>query len=89
MNKPTRLLMLAAICAAVSVSSFAVADSLAAQDPAGEAITRELPWDGSEALTIEVPASHQGSERPDTKNSVTLSPAFFVYASPIPADSTK
>ena len=39
--------------------------------------------------TMEVPASHHGNDRPETKNSETLSLARFVYASPIPADSTK
>jgi hypothetical protein len=57
MNKSTKLLTIAAVCAAVSWSSFAVAESLAASDPAGAAVTRELPWDGSESLTVEVPAS--------------------------------
>ena len=41
----------------VSWSSFAVAESLAASDPAGAAVTRELPWDGSESLIVDVPAS--------------------------------
>jgi hypothetical protein len=57
MNKSTKLLTIAAVCAAVSWSSFAVAESLAASDPAGAAVTRELPWDGSESLTVEVPAN--------------------------------
>jgi Putative auto-transporter adhesin, head GIN domain len=56
MNTHTRLLTIAAICAALSLSSFAAADSLAARDPAGEAVTRELAWDGSETLTVGVPA---------------------------------
>ena len=38
----------AAISAVVSWSSFAVAESLAASDPAGAAVTRELPWEGSD-----------------------------------------
>ena len=41
----------------MSWSSFAVAETLAANDPAGAAVTRELPWDGSESLVVDVPAS--------------------------------
>jgi hypothetical protein len=57
MSKTSRLLTVAAICAAVSFSSFAVAESLAAGDPAAAAVMRELPWDGSESLTVDAPAS--------------------------------
>jgi hypothetical protein len=57
MSKASKLLTFAAICAAVSLSSFAVADSLAAKDPAAAAVSRELPWDGSESMTVEVPAT--------------------------------
>jgi putative autotransporter adhesin-like protein len=57
MNSVVRLLTLAAVCAAVSWSSFAVAETLERRDPAATASTRELPWDGSESLTLEVPAS--------------------------------
>src|SRR3954453_8687492 len=39
--------------------------------------------------TIEAPASHQETLRPEMKYSSRLSPPFFVKATPIPADSTK
>src|SRR5687767_8526321 len=39
--------------------------------------------------TIDVPASHHGSERPERKYSLTFLPARRVYASPIAAESAK
>lgn len=57
MNRNIKLLMLVGACAAVSVSSYALAANLERNDPAGAPVTRELPWDGSESLSIEVPAS--------------------------------
>jgi hypothetical protein len=57
MNRIVKLLALAGVSAAVSYSAFAASDALAARDPAGQAVTREIPWDGSESLTIGVPAS--------------------------------
>lgn len=57
MNQVFKLLTLGAICAVASLSSFAVAESLAANDPAGAAVTRELPWDGGDSLVVEVPAN--------------------------------
>ena len=39
--------------------------------------------------TIEVPASHQGSERPPMKNSVMEDPARRDIATPIPVANTK
>src|SRR6478672_3753503 len=39
--------------------------------------------------TIDAPASHHDTCRPEMKYSLRLSPPFFVNASPIPADSTK
>ena len=53
----TKLLTIAAISAAVSWSSFAVAESLATSDPARVAVTRELPWDGDAEVRINVPAT--------------------------------
>lgn len=57
MNKGIRFLMLGAACAAVSLTTLAAAESLAERDPAAKAVARELPWDGSESLTLGVPAS--------------------------------
>jgi hypothetical protein len=56
MNQVIKLLSIAGACAAVGVSSLAASRSLEQRDAAGEAVTRELAWDGSESLTIEVPA---------------------------------
>src|SRR5688572_5087881 len=39
--------------------------------------------------TIDVPASHHGNDRPETKNSDTFLPARRVYASPTAAESRK
>src|SRR5687767_9649127 len=39
--------------------------------------------------TIDVPASHHGNDRPETKNSETFLPARRVYASPTAAESRK
>ena len=39
--------------------------------------------------TIEAPASHHGTCRPERKYSLRLSPPFFVKAKPIPADRMK
>src|SRR5688500_15849497 len=39
--------------------------------------------------TMDVPASHQGSDRPETKNSLTFLPARLVYHNPTTADNTK
>src|SRR5262249_7445512 len=39
--------------------------------------------------TIDAPASHHGTARPDMKYSVRLSPPFFVKAKPMPADRRK
>jgi len=57
MSSIPRLLALTVACAVISFSSFAFAETLEKNDPAGAAITRELAWDGSESLTVEVPAS--------------------------------
>jgi hypothetical protein len=57
MSSIPRLLALTVACAVVSFSSFAFAETLEKNDPAGAAVTRELAWDGSESLTVEVPAS--------------------------------
>ena len=57
MNNVFKLLTIALLGSAVSVSAFAVSDALEVRDPAGAEMTRELPWDGSETLTIGVPAS--------------------------------
>lgn len=57
MNRAVKLVSIAAACAAVCVSSFAAANALEQRDAAGAAATRELPWDGSESLTLEVPAN--------------------------------
>jgi hypothetical protein len=57
MNRITQLLLLAGGCAVVSFSAFSASDVLEARDPAGHALTREFPWDGSESLHIEVPAT--------------------------------
>jgi putative autotransporter adhesin-like protein len=56
-NRTIKLLALVAACAAVSISSYALAETLERNDPAGAAVTRELPWDGSESLSVEVPAT--------------------------------
>lgn len=57
MNSIFKLLALGAVSAAVSVSAFAASDALAKRDPAGQAVTREIPWDGSESLSVGVPAT--------------------------------
>jgi putative autotransporter adhesin-like protein len=57
MSRMSKLLALAVAGAAVSFSAFAAADSLASRDPEAAAVTRELAWDGSESLVIEVPAT--------------------------------
>lgn len=57
MNSIPRLLTLSIACAVISFSSLAVAETLEKNDPAAAAVTRELAWDGSESLTVEVPAS--------------------------------
>lgn len=57
MNQAVKLLAIAAGCAAVCLSSFAASKTLEERDPAGAPVTRELPWDGSETLTLEVPAT--------------------------------
>jgi len=57
MNRITKLLLLAGGCAVISFSAFSASDALAARDPAGRAVTSEYPWDGSESLRIEVPAT--------------------------------
>ena len=57
MNNIFKLLTIACLSSAVSVSAFAVSDAMEQRDLAGADMTRELPWDGSEMLTIGVPAS--------------------------------
>jgi hypothetical protein len=57
MTSIPRLLALTVACGVISLSSFAFAETLEKNDPAGAAVTRELAWDGSESLTVEVPAS--------------------------------
>lgn len=57
MNQAVKLLAIAAGCAAVCLSSFAASKTLEERDPAGAPVTRELAWDGSESLRIEVPAN--------------------------------
>ena len=57
MNSIPRLLVLTIACAVTSFSSLAFAETLEKNDPAAAAVTRELAWDGSESLTVEVPAS--------------------------------
>src|SRR5438067_727803 len=39
--------------------------------------------------TIDAPASHHGTARPEMKYSLKLSPPFFVNAKPMPADNAK
>lgn len=56
MNQVIKLLSIAGACAAVCVSSFAASQSLEDRDLAGAPVVRELPWDGSESLILEVPA---------------------------------
>ena len=56
MSSIAKLLILAGGSAVVSFSAFAASDALAARDPAGQAVTREIPWDGSESLSVGVPA---------------------------------
>jgi len=57
MTRITRLLLPVFVCTAVSFASFAGANALADGDPAGATVTRELAWDGSESLVIDVPAT--------------------------------
>jgi hypothetical protein len=57
MNRLSRLVLLSGVCAAISYSTYSGSDALAARDPDSAAVTRELPWDGSESLTVEVPAN--------------------------------
>ena len=57
MNNPLRMLALSGLCAAISFSAFAASEALALRDPASQAVTREIPWDGSESLSVGVPAS--------------------------------
>jgi len=56
MNSIAKLLLLAGGSAVVSFSAFAASDVLAERDSAGKAVTREIPWDGSESLNVDVPA---------------------------------
>jgi hypothetical protein len=56
MNKSIKLLSIAGLCAAVCASAFAAAETLAEKDPAAAPVSRELAWDGSETLTLGVPA---------------------------------
>ena len=39
--------------------------------------------------TIDAPASHHGTARPEMKYSLRLSPPFFVNANPMPADRSE
>lgn len=57
MNKGIKLLLAGAACAAVSLTTFAAAKSLAESDPASAPVVRELPWPGGESLTVQVPAN--------------------------------
>jgi hypothetical protein len=57
MNKAIKLLTLGGACIVVSFASFAAANSLAEGDPSTSPVVRELPWDGSESLTLGVPAT--------------------------------
>ena len=57
MNRIPKLLATGGLCAAAALSSLAASEALANSDPAGSAVTRELPWDGSESLVFEVPAN--------------------------------
>jgi hypothetical protein len=57
MNDILKLLAVSAVCAMASLSAFAASDALVRRDPAGQAVTREIPWDGSESLSVGVPAS--------------------------------
>jgi Putative auto-transporter adhesin, head GIN domain len=56
MNKVIKLLTVAGACGAISLTAFAASDSLAQRDLDAAPVSRELPWDGSETLTLEVPA---------------------------------
>src|SRR5882757_7415728 len=51
-----KLLLVACLSAAVAASSFSISDALASKYPQHERITRELPWDGSDALILGAPA---------------------------------
>ena len=57
MNKAVKLLALGGACIVASFTSFAAAQSLAERDAAAAPVVRELPWDGSESLTLGVPAT--------------------------------
>jgi len=55
--KPVHALFLVtAVGAGVSASSWTIADFLSGRDPRGRSVTRELPWDGGDVLTVGVPA---------------------------------
>jgi hypothetical protein len=57
MNRFKNLGALAAVSIAISISSFALAENLASRDPASKPVTRELSWDGSNTLIVDVPAT--------------------------------
>ena len=57
MSSLSRLATLFGVCAAISFSSYSASEGLAARDPDAAPVTRELSWDGSESLTVEVPAN--------------------------------
>ena len=57
MNKTLKLLATAGACAVVSLATFTASEALAGSDPAAAPVVRELPWDGSESLTLEIPAN--------------------------------
>jgi hypothetical protein len=50
------LLLVAGVGAGLSAGSWRVAGLLSERDPRSRAITREIPWDGSEALVVGAPA---------------------------------
>ena len=56
MSSLSRLATLFGVCVAISYSTYSASEGLAARDPDAAPVTRELPWDGSESLTLEVPA---------------------------------
>lgn len=74
MNKGIRLLLSGAACAAVSLTTFAAAKSLANSDPASAPVVRELSWPGGESLTVQVPARVRFVQTPGPGKVVVTGP---------------
>lgn len=56
MNRTNRLLLVAISASAVSASAMTVAGAMEEKDQRKPAVTREIAWDGSESLVVDLPA---------------------------------